>query len=122
MREIEITKAIDAQTADKTSDAIKTKGAEKISLFFKASSITSGNGIFTVEVSPDGTNWIAYNKLIDNLINSNVQTLTRVASKTLNSNTSVMVTMDPNDVYQFLRVKLDMTTDGTYDAWVLVQK
>lgn len=122
MNEALLVKAIDAKTADYTSDSIKISQADKVTFVFQSSDISSGNGIFSVEVSIDGANWITYNKLIDNVANTNAQTLLRVASKTLSTNTLVFVSMSPEDVFEFCRVKLDMTTDGTYNAWVLRQK
>ncbi len=88
------------------------------SLQFVASSITSGNGVFTVEVSNDGTNWVAYNRLTTNVTNTNAQTDTRVASVTLSSNTSSVVTIP--DPYAFYRVKLVVSIDGNYSATAYV--
>ncbi len=89
---------------------------EKMSLQFVASGITSGNGVFTVEVSNDGTNWVAYNRLTTNATNTNGQTDTRVASVTLSSNTSSIVFFPVGDYFRYLRVNLDATTDGTYSC------
>jgi hypothetical protein len=103
------------------SDPIALGGVYgKTSIQFIASGISSGNGVFTVEVSNDGTNWTAYNRLTTNATNTNGQTDVRVASVTINSNTSAVVTFPSNDVFTFLRVKLVPTTDGTYNAYVRV--
>lgn len=88
------------------------------SLQMTAASITSGNGVFTVEVSNDSTNWVAYSRLTSNITNTNAQTDTRVASVTLNSNTSSIVTIP--DPYAFYRIKVTMTTDGLYSATAYV--
>lgn len=84
------------------------------SLQFVASGITSGNGVFTVEVSNDGSNWVAYNKMTTNVTNTNGQTDTRVASVTLSSNTSAVVSLPEN--FAFYRVKCVVSVDGTYSA------
>lgn len=87
------------------------------SIQFVAASITSGNGVFTVDVSNDGVNWIAYNRLTTNVANTNAQFDTRVASVTLSSNTSAIVFI-PDPVVYF-RVKVTVTTDGVYSATAL---
>lgn len=88
----------------------------KYSIQLIASGIVSGNGVFTVQVSNDGTNWLAYNRLTTNVTNTNVQTDTRVASVTLSSNTSAFVFFPAGDHFKYLRVNVDVTTDGTYSA------
>ncbi len=88
----------------------------KMSLQFIAASITSGNGVFTVEVSNDGTNWVAYNRLVTNATNTNGQTDTRVASVTLSSNTSAIVFFPVGDYFRYMRVIATRTTDGAYTA------
>lgn len=91
-----------------------TLGNTPMTLQFVASAITSGNGVFTVEVSNDGVNWVAYNKLTTNVTNTNAQTDTRVASVTLSSNTSSVVSLPEN--FAFYRVKVVVSVDGTYSA------
>lgn len=91
-----------------------TLGNAPMTLQFVASGITSGNGVFTVEVSNDGVNWVAYNKLTTNVTNTNGQTDTRVASVTLSSNTSSVVSLPEN--FAFYRVKVVASVDGTYSA------
>ncbi len=88
----------------------------KLSLQFIASGITSGNGVFTVDVSNDGTNWIQYNRLTTNVTNTNGQNDTRVASVTLSSNTNAFVFFPVGDYFRYLRVSVDLTTDGVYSA------
>lgn len=106
---------LNAVTATTTSDGTSIENHQNVTLQFIAASIASGNGVFTVEVSNDGTNWVAFNMLIDNVTNTNGQTLTRVASKTLSSNSSVVVALD-NFSWKMLRVKVTRTTDGAYSA------
>ncbi len=96
------------------SSAIGCGMGASVSLQFIAASITSGNAVFTVDVSNDGSNWIAYNRLTTNVTNTNAQTDTRVASVTLNSNTNSVVSIP--DCFAFYRVRATMTTDGIYSA------
>jgi len=83
-------------------------------------SIANGNGVFTVEVSNDGSNWVAYNRLNSNVTNTNSQTDTRVASVTINSNSSAIVTFPIDDAFAFMRIIATPTTDGFYSAYVYV--
>lgn len=92
----------------------------KTSLQFVASSISSGNGVFTVELSNDGSNWVAYNRLNSNATNTNAQMDTRVASVTLSANGSSFAFTPSGDICGFLRVKCVPTTDGAYSAIVMV--
>lgn len=107
---------LDAVTADTTSDMVDVSMREKLSLQFTAAGIISGNGVFTVLVSNDGVNFVAYNRLTSNVTNTNVQTDTRIASVTLNSNTSVMVFFPIGDHFRYIKVAVDRTTDGNYSA------
>lgn len=111
---------LDAVAATTTSAAIAVNNARRLSLQFIASGISAGNGVFTVEVSNDGTNWIAYNRLTTNVTNTNAQTDTRVASVTLSSNTSAMAFFPPGDTFAFFRVTATRTTDGSYSCvgWI----
>ncbi len=86
------------------------------SIQFTCANHTSGNGAFGVEVSNDGANWIVYNRLIDNLTNTNVQTDTRVAAPTLNTNTSKIYFFPTSDLFRYIRVFVTVTTDGEYTA------
>lgn len=118
-----VIKAIDGATATATSNAINIAGAKKITLFFKRSNHSAGSTAFSVTVSVDGTNYVAYSKLISNAANTNAQTLTRVASVSLASDTTSFVSMDlTSDVFLFMKVTATETTDGTHDAWVVIEK
>lgn len=110
-------KFLDAVVATTTSDPFNIEGVIKISLQLIASAITSGNGVFLVEVSNDNVNWIQFNKMIDNVANTNAQNLTRVASATLSSNSNKVYTLNfQEDPYKYMRVKVTRTTDGTYSV------
>lgn len=78
---------------------------------------TSGNGVFTVDVSNDGgTTWTAYNRIVTNVTNTNAQFDTRVASVTLSANGSAFMFFPNNDHFQMIRVTCTVTTDGAYTA------
>ena len=115
-------KFLDAVIVTTTSDPFNIEGVQKMSIQILAANITSGNGVFLVEVSNDNVNWITFNKLIDNLVNTNAQQLVRVASATLSANSNKVYTLDlEHDVYKYMRVKVTRTTDGTYSATAQAQ-
>ena len=87
---------------------------------FKGASISSGNGVFTVEVSNDGVSWAVFSRLNSNATNTNAQTDVRVASVTVNSNASTVVSIPKTDMFAFYRIKVIPTTDGNYSAFALI--
>lgn len=115
-------KLLNAVTATTTSAAFEVGSATGLSLQFVASGISSGNGVFTVIVSNDGTNWIAYNRMITNVTNTNAQTDTRVANVTLSSNTNAFAFIPTSDAFKYIAVTVTRTTDGTYSANLFVRR
>lgn len=105
-----------AWTVESVSSSITPGSNGKVAVQFIAASISSGNGVFSIDVSNDDSNWIAYNRMQTNVTNTNAQTDTRVASVTLSSNTNAMVTFPVSDNFAFIRVRVVPTTDGTYSA------
>ena len=103
-----------------TSEPFNVEKYSKIGLQFTSAEITSGNGVFTVEGTINGKDWVALNTLVDNVTNTNSEDLTRVDSKTLSSNSSVLVWLiEP--ALKAIRVKVTYTTDGEYSAYVITQ-
>lgn len=97
-----------ATTTDATStDTFTIQGAKKVELYFtrNASSTSVATSTFSVQVSPDGTDWYDYNKLISNVTNTNVQEETRVASVSITGATSTTITsLDiESDVFYSIR-------------------
>lgn len=113
---------ISAATATTTSSEIPIAGAKRITWFFTRANHSSGSTAFDVDVSLDGTTYVDFNKLISNATNTNAQTLTRVASVTLSSNTSTAVSMDlDHDVFYSMKVTATETTDGTHTAACIIE-
>ena len=117
MLEKRIIKPLNAVVATTTSSAVPLGPLGKATIQVVATGISSGNGVFTVDVSNDGTNWIAYNILITNVTNTNAQTPIRAASVTLSTNTNAGVSLE--DTFAFIRVTVTRTTDGTYSCIVV---
>lgn len=114
---------IDASTVSVTdpvtvlgTNTADTSMRTKLSIQFTATAITSGNGVFKVYVSNDGTNWVLYSRLNSNVTNTNAQNDTRVASVTLSSNTSAICFFPVGDYFRYIGVSLAVTTDGSYSA------
>jgi len=119
----EVIKVIDDATATTTSAAIPISGAQKVTFVFKRSGHSSGKTVFSVTVSADDSNYITYNKLIDNVANTNVQDLTRVASyDTGAANATKFYTLSPEDTFTHCKVTATETTDGTHDVWVIIER
>jgi len=119
----ELIKVIDAVTATTVSEPVNIENAEKISLIFSRANHSAGSTAFSVEVSLDGATYVAFNKLITNVTNTNAQTKTRVASVSLSSDTSSVVAMDlENDIFRWMRVTATETTDGTHTVKALIQR
>lgn len=101
-------------TVTTTSREVQCFGAKKAVLRFVRTLHTSGNAVHIVEATMNGVDWFTYNMLIDNVANTNAQNLTRVAGKTLSSNSEAQVSLDLLNfpVLEF-RTKSTITTDGT---------
>ncbi len=95
-----------------TSAVYDVSMREQIGLTFTCASHASGNGVFTVDASNDGTNWVTSIAMVDATSTSST---TYVTSKTLSSNTTVGVYL-PFFAYRLVRVVCTVTTDGAYTA------
>ena len=118
---------MDAVIADTTSANQHCAGAKSISLFItEAGTVNNRSGVFTVEVSPDGENYYAYNMLITNTAETNAESLTRVASVTLATAVTHALWFTPETLgaMAYFRVKLDVTDGaspvGTYTVKSLI--
>lgn len=115
-------KLLDAVTATTTSSEFSLEGAKRVSFQFTRANHSSGSSAFAVTVSIDGINYVTYNKLVDNVTNTNAQTLTRVASVSLASNTSKVYSMDlQHDYFKYAKVTVTETTDGTHSATAYIE-
>ena len=93
-------------------------GAKRASLFLERAEDAAGNAgtsTFSVQISPDGSNWYGFNKLISNVTNTNAQTKTRVASVDLVGTSTEMVSIDlEDDAIYAIRCVVVETTDGAH--------
>ena len=101
---------LNAVTASTTSSAIEIKGAKRVTLFLDQDYV-GGTGYiatttYTFSVSNDDDTYVTYNKMIDNLANTNAQGLTRVASKVADAaNQDYILSMDlDHDIFSSFKV------------------
>ncbi len=102
---------LDGVTADTTSSGYDVSKRQQIVVLFKCADHTSGNGVFTIDGSPDGTNWVTGIAMQD--VTATAST-TWVTSKTLSANGTAGVYIHPG--WKEIRAVVDQTTDGTYSA------
>ena len=115
-------KSLDAVVVDTTGDAVNIEGKRGLGVQLQCANHSQGNGVFTFEGTIDGKNWVALNVMIDNLTNTNAQGYTRVATKTLSSDTTILLWLDDAIALKAFRVVVDVTTDGTYTANVIARE
>ena len=100
---------LDAVTASTTSTGINIDGAKRVTMLLDQDYV-GGSGYlatttYTFSASVDGLTYVTYNKLIDNLTNSNVQDITRVASKVADDGADYILSMDlTNDIFSYFKV------------------
>jgi hypothetical protein len=103
---------LNAVTITTTSSLYDVSMREQVGLVFTCANHTSGNGVFSVDASNDGTNWVTGIAFVDATSTSST---TYVTSKTLSSNTSAGVYL-PFYPFRYIRVVCTVTTDGSYTA------
>ena len=121
---VKVITVLNAVTTTQNSQKIFIGDYDRVAVLFRAASISSGNGAFTVkagfgQLASDTPTVTAYNQLIDNLTNTNTQYQTHVNGKTLSSNIDAMLWMDTNTPATHIEIDLAVTTDGAYSAFVI---
>jgi hypothetical protein len=121
---------IDGVTDTTTSAAQPVAGAKSVGIDFFSTAVGATMdrvGTLTIEVSlDDGTTWRAYNMLIENTTNTNVQGLTRVASKQINAAVeNHLYWMTPETLGGITHVRAKLTrdtagTDGTFSVKMVI--
>jgi len=96
------------------AEKIDIAGASSVSIqIIGGGTFNNRSGALTIYLSNDGSNFTAFNMLIDNVTNTNSQDKTRVASKTVNSAISAILTLDPEMIGAFTYMKLPLTITDT---------
>lgn len=114
-------------------NSLNIANADKVTMYFQRGDTTgtgnTGTSTFSVQVSQDNSNWITLNMLIDNVTNSNSQTLTRVGSSILSASANYgtatatkAYSLDlTSGVYKYLRCIVVEGTDGEHTCKALIQ-
>ena len=112
------------------------ESAEKITFFFQRGDTTgqgnTGTSTFSVQIAQKNdseSDWITYNRLIDNVTNTNSQTLTRVGSVILSASgdygtatATKAYSMDlSQDVYKYARCVVNEGTDGEHTCKAIIK-
>ena len=117
---------------------VNLTGVKKATFYFQRGDTTgvgnNGTSTFSVQISNTGnltpeSEWITYNKLIDNVTNSNSQNLTRVASAAFASSTNLnnatgtkAYSMDlTSDVIHYVRCIVVEVVDGEHTCKARVE-
>jgi hypothetical protein len=109
----------DTATPAETSALETVEGAKRISIITSRANHTSGSSTVLVEVSVDGTTWVQFNRLVDNIANDDTETKAHIASKAYSSNGTYILGLDLTDfVFKYLRVNCQVATDGDSDVSV----
>lgn len=116
-----LVKAIDAVTATTTSNPIDVRGARKVVIRCERANHAAGSTAFSVTGSVDkGTTFDAVN-IVDEVVNTNAQTVTRSASKTLSANGVSYIALDMEYIaFDQIKCTVTETTDGTHSMWVYI--
>lgn len=108
---------IDAATANTTSSGVPCAGVKKITAVFTRANHSSGNSVFSIEGSIDGTIWWA----LDLLAHDGSKTRS-AATAGLTTNGSYDYDVDlEHAVITEVRAKVVETTDGTHTAEIALQ-
>ena len=108
--------AVTASVANTDAKTIDVSKRQLKSIQFVCSGHSSGNGVFGVEVSNDGSNWVVYNRLITNAVGDNTKNTAYTAAPTLSTSTSSIHFFPTSDYFRYIRVFVAVTTDGSYSA------
>ena len=104
-------------TAGATTSGIIDLSQSQLKSIQFTSANTVGSAIFTVNVSNDGTNWVVYNRLVDNVVNGITEGDVRLAaSSSLATATSKIYFFPIGDCFRYMTVTCTVTTGGSYQA------
>ena len=97
---------LDTTAGTTTTEPVSIEGARVVSVWATATIATGNTGLIRVQTSADGSYWADYNKLIDNVTNTNSQQLTRISaiSFAASSNGVKFASLSPEDTFRYLRI------------------
>ena len=116
----------DATTGAQTGKIMYVGQARRIGVLVRRTNHSSGNTVFSFKAGyenlDESPTMSTFNMMIDNVTNTNAQTQTRIASKTLSSNTDAVMWVDPSIKINLLEVDYNTTTDGAATVFILIEE
>ena len=106
----------DAITATATSEAFDVSKRQLVSIQFICNGYHSGSGVFTIDASDDGVNWVTGISFLDAKATAQA---TNVVSKTITATSSEIAIVNP--CYKLIRVVVTITGTDSYSV-VLMAK
>ena len=101
----------DGISSTATSQPYDVSKRQLVSVQFTCNTYTSGGGIFTIDASNNGTDWVTGIAFLDSKATA---TGTSVVSKTVSSASAQLAIVPPN--YAYIRVVCTISGTGTYTA------
>lgn len=104
--------AITASVANTAAVSYPCAGAKAIMLSITGESIAGRTGTLTFEGSIDGTTFVAYNVLIDNVVEADTKTIARIASKARTADGTDLIIVDPAFLGALRRFRIPFAIAG----------
>lgn len=109
-------------TTTTTSSPVSVEDSDAISIQAYANNMSTAGSV-AVQISNDGVGWTTYRKIISNVMNTNAQQIARDGGITLTGvNNTVYVSLEPTDVFRFLRVVGNVPEGGSYSVILNVKQ
>ena len=117
---------LDGVTATTTSSKYYVGGHGRVGIRMKRAAHGSGTSTFSIKSSLEDESTVtptmtAVNMWIDNVTNTNGETLTRVNAKTLAANGEGFLWLDPSAMVTWLEITVTESSDGTHSAWIVYE-
>jgi len=122
---------LSATSTDATSTSMNIVGAKRVSVYGIRGGVMTGTPVLSLTATGIATStattskpyfdYIRYSKLIDNVVNSNSQTLTRLETKGLTSTTTLLSMDLEHDIVPNIRCHIGAVTAGDVTCRVIVE-
>lgn len=118
--------ALEDVTATTTSSKHYIGGHGRVGIRIKRADHGSGSSAFTVKASLQDESTVtptmtALNLWINNVADSNAESLTRASGATLAANGEEFLWLDPAAIVTWLEVTVTEASDGTHSAWIVYE-
>jgi len=117
--------SLNAVTTTATGVIVNIEGMKRVGIQFQASGLSGagGNGVYTIQGTINGTDWLGINTLIENINTSTAHGISRVGSTlSLKTSVGVFLWLDPFVALKAIRVNLATTSAGSFSAHVIASE